>query len=72
MVKNKKSSKPKSIDDLDIGMSTMAMVSDENKYTNKDPNVYHGTYKGKKYVWTRGQAKLAPKGLGGFKGRFKK
>ena len=44
----------------------MAMVSDEDRYTAKDINVYHGTYKGKKYVWTRGQAKLAPKGLGGF------
>ena len=67
MATKKKSSGPKSIDDLDIGMSTMSMVYDEDKYTAKDINVYHGTYKGKNYVWTRGQAKLAPKGLGGFK-----
>jgi hypothetical protein len=50
-------------------MSTMAMVClMKTKYTNKDPNVYHGTYKGKKYVWTRGQAKLCTyEGLDGFK-----
>lgn len=51
----KSKSKPKSIDDLDIQMSTLAMVSEEKKYTKDDPNVYKGTYKGQTYTYHKGK-----------------
>lgn len=54
----KKSSGP-SFDELDIEMSTMAIPLG-GKGSSSDPNVYHGTYKGKEYIWHKGKATPAP------------
>ena len=61
----KKSSGP-SFDDLDIGMTTMAIPLG-GKGSKTDPNVYKGTYKGKTYTWHKGKATLEKNKKGFYK-----
>jgi hypothetical protein len=57
---NKGKSKPKpapsptSYTQLNIDRATMAYVKKELQFTDKDPNTYSGTYKGKRYTWQSG------------------
>jgi hypothetical protein len=51
---------PTSVSQLKNVRSTLMMVpKDEQgnslKYTNKDNNIYSGTYKGKEYTWKNGK-----------------
>jgi hypothetical protein len=50
-----------SFDELDIETSTMAMWGSGGKGSTDDPNIYHGTYKGKQYIWHKGKAKEVSK-----------
>ena len=52
--KPKPAPSPTSYKQLNIDMATMAAVKKELQFTDKDPNTYSGTYKGKRYTWQSG------------------
>jgi len=58
--KSKPNPTPTSVSQLKNVRATLMMVpKDEQgnslKYTNKDNNIYSGTYKGKEYTWQNGK-----------------
>jgi hypothetical protein len=53
--KPKPAPSPTSYEQLNIDKATLAYVKPENQFTDKDPNVYSGTYKGKRYTWQGGR-----------------
>ena len=52
--KPKPAPSPTSYTKLNIDKATMAYVKKELQFTDKDPNTYSGTYKGKRYTWQSG------------------
>ena len=52
--KPKPAPSPTSYTQLNIDKATMAYVKKELQFTDKDPNTYSGTYKGKRYTWQSG------------------